>query len=155
MALAAKKPAGDRFGEYHTKQLSAGGPIKLEDNAYAKLTAAPRDYYVAVLLTALEARFGCGLCQEFQPEWNLLAKSWTKGDKKGQSRLVFGTLDFVDGKDTFQSVLECSVLACGPNCLFHMQLQLQTAPVLLLFHPTTGPDAKADGQPTRFDFNTG
>lgn len=104
MALAAKKPAGDRFGEYHTKQLSAGGPIKLEDNAYAKLTAAPRDYYVAVLLTALEARFGCGLCQEFQPEWNLLAKSWTKGDKKGQSRLVFGTLDFVDGKDTFQSV---------------------------------------------------
>jgi len=32
---------------------------------------------------------------------------------------------------------------------------LQTAPVLLLFHPTEGPDAKADGQPSRFDFNTG
>jgi oligosaccharyltransferase complex subunit gamma len=34
----------------------------------------------------------------------LLAKSWTRGDKKGESRLVYGTLDFVDGKGTFQSV---------------------------------------------------
>lgn len=32
---------------------------------------------------------------------------------------------------------------------------LQTAPVLLLFQPTEGPDAKPDGQPVRFDFNTG
>ena len=32
---------------------------------------------------------------------------------------------------------------------------LQTAPVLLLFHPTTGPHAKQDGAPVRFDFVTG
>lgn len=32
---------------------------------------------------------------------------------------------------------------------------LQTAPVLLLFHPTTGPNARADMQPTRFDFSSG
>lgn len=103
-AFAAKKPVVDRFEQNNAKQLSTGKPIKLDDTSYAKLTAAPRDYYVAVLLTALEARFGCGLCQDFQPEWDLLAKSWSKGDKKGESRLVFGTIDFVDGKNTFQSV---------------------------------------------------
>lgn len=103
-ALAAKKPSADRFTNYRQQQLSAGSAIKLNDDIYSDLTKAPRDYSVAVLLTALETRFGCVLCQEFQPEWNLLAKSWSKGDKDGQSRLVFGTLDFANGQKTFQSV---------------------------------------------------
>lgn len=103
-ALAAKKASTDRFTEYRQQQLSAGSSLKLNDAEYSQLTKAPRDYSVAVLLTALEARFGCNLCQEFQPEWNLLAKSWSKGDKNGQSRLVLGTLDFANGQKTFQSV---------------------------------------------------
>jgi oligosaccharyltransferase complex subunit gamma len=102
-ALAVKKPAADKFQQFHTKAL-ASTPLKLDDSVYAKLTTAPRDYSVAVLLTALESRFGCQLCREFQPEWDLLSKSWTKGDKQGESRLVYGTLDFLDGKITFQSV---------------------------------------------------
>lgn len=32
---------------------------------------------------------------------------------------------------------------------------LQTAPVLLYFHPTIGPNAKVDAQPIRFDFTAG
>lgn len=103
-ALAAKKSSGDRFQTYNSKQLSASGSVKLDDKAYADLTKTPRDYSVAVLLTALEPRFGCGLCRDFQPEYDLLARSWTKGDKAGEGRLVFGTLDFLDGKATFQSV---------------------------------------------------
>lgn len=136
-ALAAKKPSTDRYAGYRAQQLSASSSIKLNDDLYADLTKAPRDYAVAVLLTALEARFGCSLCQEFQPEWNLLAKGWNKGDKNGDARLIFGTLDFVNGQKTFQS------------------LMLQTAPVLLLFPPTTGVDAKPDGLPLRFDFASG
>lgn len=101
-ALAAKKASGDRFADFHSK--SSSGPLKLDDASYAQLTEAPRDYSIAVLLTALETRFGCVLCREFQPEWELLGKSWAKGDKQGKSRLVFGTLDFVDGKNTFQKV---------------------------------------------------
>ena len=31
-------------------------------------------------------------------------------------------------------------------------MMLQTAPVLMMFPPTTGPNAKGDGQPLRFDF---
>jgi len=103
-ALAAKKPSADRFSDYRQQQLSAGSSLKLNDDLYNELTKAPRDYSVAVLLTALEARFGCNLCQEFQPEWNLLAKQWSKGDKKAESKLVFGTLDFTNGQRTFQSV---------------------------------------------------
>ena len=82
-ALAAKKPSNDRFSDFRAKSLSST-PLKLDDAVYNKLTQAPRDYAVAVLLTALETRFGCQLCREFQPEWDLLAKSWTKGDRTGE-----------------------------------------------------------------------
>lgn len=99
-AIAAKKTSEQRFNEYHAKT----APVKLGDVAYKSLTTVPRDYSVAVLLTAIDARFGCQLCREFQPEWDLLAKSWTKGDKKAESRLLFGTLDFADGRETFMSV---------------------------------------------------
>lgn len=102
-ALAAKKASADKFQQFHSKALSST-PLKLDDSIYGQLTATPRDYSVAVLLTALESRFGCQLCREFQPEWELLSKSWTRGDKLGESRLVYGTLDFTDGKNTFQSV---------------------------------------------------
>ncbi|KAL8740957.1 MAG: hypothetical protein Q9190_006392 [Brigantiaea leucoxantha] len=135
LCVAAKKGASDRFEQYHTKSLAA--PLKLDDSAYDQLTASPRNYSTAVLLTALEARFGCQLCREFQPEWELIARSWTKGDRHGQSRMLHGTLDFADGKGTFQ------------------KLMLQTAPVLLFFPPTVGPHAQSDGQPIRYDFTMG
>ena len=32
---------------------------------------------------------------------------------------------------------------------------LQTAPILLLFPPTVGPNAKPDGEPIRYDFTMG
>lgn len=124
-ALAAKKPTGDLFQKYNAKQLSASGSFKLDDKSYAQLTKAPRDYSVAVLLTALEARFGCGLCNDFQPEYDLLARSWSKGDKNGEGRLLFGTLDFLDGKSVFQSVcptvlycIDISVLTGSNSCNF-------------------------------------
>lgn len=102
-SLAAKKSPQERFETYHTKSL-ASAPVKLRDASYRELTRTPRDYSVAVLLTAMEPRFGCQLCREFQPEWDLLARSWVNGDKAGESRIVFGTLDFTDGRDIFMSV---------------------------------------------------
>ena len=99
-ALGAKKAPPARFENYH----SSSSPIKLGDASYEDLTKTPRDYSAVVLLTALEARFGCNLCKEFQPEWELLGKSWRRGDKHGETRVLFGTLDFADGKATFQKV---------------------------------------------------
>jgi oligosaccharyltransferase complex subunit gamma len=134
LALVAAKKESDRF----TKSLSKGLPLKLTDSSFTSLTKAPRDYSIAVLLTAIEPRFGCQACQDFQPDWEILGKSWQKGDKKGESRLLLGTLDFLDGKQTFQ------------------QLGLQHAPVLMLFQPTTGPGAaKAGAEVIRYDFTAG
>ncbi|KAL7904412.1 oligosaccharyl transferase [Trichoderma velutinum] len=132
----AKKAQTDSYEEFN-RLAQRSSPIKLNDATYASLTTAPRNHSVAVLLTALETRFGCQLCQEFQPEWDLLGKSWTRGDKTGESRLLFGTLDFADGRETFIS------------------LGLQTAPVLMLFHPTVGPHAATSPEPARYDFTAG
>lgn len=102
-SLAAKKDSRNRYQDYHAKSLSSA-PLKLDDASYDGLTAAPRDFSVAILLTALEARFGCQLCRDFQPEWDLIGKSWARGDRDGRSLMLYGTLDFIDGKGTFQKV---------------------------------------------------
>ena len=93
-----------RFEEYHAASLSST-PIKLDDNSYEHLTSTKRDYTTVVLLTAQDARFGCQLCRDFQPEWDIIAKSWIKGNKRGGIRVLYGTLDFADGKETFQKVV--------------------------------------------------
>lgn len=102
--MAAKAKTVDKFEQYHAKFTSGPSPLKLDDASYERLTAAPRDYSVAVLLTALEARFGCKLCRDFQPEWDVVGRSWIRGNKRGDTRLLLGTLDFADGKGTFQKV---------------------------------------------------
>lgn len=93
----------ERFVEFQKKALSSS-PVKLDDASYKKITAAPRDYSIAVLLTAQDARYGCQMCREFGPELDLLSTQWTKGDKAGNSRVLFALLDFNDGRDTFMSV---------------------------------------------------
>ena len=100
---ASQKDTIDTFDKLYPKSVS-DTPVKLNDESYSKYTSKPRDYAVVVLLTALESRFGCTLCQTFQPDWDLLAKSWTKGDTDKETRLIFGTLDFVDGRNAFQAV---------------------------------------------------
>lgn len=102
-ALAASDDTNARFKKFLKKSLTSS-PLKLDDVSFEELTKVPRDYYVVTLLTAMPAQFGCMLCKQFQPEFDLLGKSWTNGDKKGQSKVLFGTLDFPDGKVTFQKV---------------------------------------------------
>lgn len=101
--LAAKSDPANTFQQFHQKALSSN-PIKLDDASYKKVTGMPRDYTVAVLLTALDARYACQMCRDFDPEWKLLSKSWIKGDKAGNSKTLFTVLDFNDGRDTFMSV---------------------------------------------------
>ncbi|MCJ1477895.1 oligosaccharyl transferase subunit ost3/OST6 [Lambiella insularis] len=134
--VAATKSSANKFANFHTRAVNSS-PVKLNDATYEELTSTPRDYTAVVLLTATEAKFGCQLCRDFQPQWDVITKSWIKGDRQGTARTLFGTLDFADGKTTFQ------------------KLMLQTAPVIFLFPPTTGPGAKADAQPIRYDFTMG
>lgn len=101
--LAAKSDPATTFKDFHQKSLSST-PIKLDDSSYKKVTGLPRDYTVAVLLTALDSRYACQMCRDFDPEWKLLSKSWAKGDKAGNSKTLFTVLDFNDGRETFMSV---------------------------------------------------
>ncbi|KAL7270050.1 oligosaccharyl transferase subunit ost3/OST6 [Rhizina undulata] len=124
------------FTNYASSSKSTkAGVLQLDDKLYDELTTAPRDYTAVVLLTALDSRFGCQLCKDFQPEYELLAKSWM-GDHKGGDGLFFGMLDFENGRSTFQ------------------KLKLNTAPALYLFPPTTGPHANTDhiDNPIQFEF---
>ncbi|KAL4814179.1 hypothetical protein BDW67DRAFT_166318 [Aspergillus spinulosporus] len=132
-ATLAAAPTTNKFEKYQS--ISRLAPIQLNDLTYDDITSKPRDYHVAVILTATEARFGCVLCRDFQPEFDLIARSWNKGSKPDDLKLLFGTLDFRNGKAAFQ------------------KLMLQTAPVLLVFPPTVGPHAKVDDSPSRFDFS--
>ena len=103
VTCASKKETFSTFEDLYPKSVSET-PLKLNDESYSKYTSKPRDYGVVVLLTALESRFGCALCQNFQPDWELLAKTWLKGDTNRENRLIFGTLDFVNGRNAFQAV---------------------------------------------------
>jgi oligosaccharyltransferase complex subunit gamma len=130
-ASAAAAPS-DRFAA----ALKQRYPLPLGDRLFADLTAGPsRDYAAVVLLTAMDPKFGCNACRDFMPEWQLLARSWQKGDGKGAARTVLATLDFADGRQTFQ------------------QQGLSHAPVILLYPPTEGPNARPDGAPVRYDFS--
>lgn len=100
--FALTSAATDKFERYQA--ISRSAPIVLDDSSYGELVSKPRDYHVAVVLTATEARFGCILCRDFQPEWELIAQSWNKGSKPDGLKLLFGTLDFANGKGTFQKV---------------------------------------------------
>jgi oligosaccharyltransferase complex subunit gamma len=100
-AAFAAKPKVDKFERFQS--LSHGGSVELNDNTYNEITTAPRDYFTAVLLTAIDSRFGCVLCREFQPEWDIIARSWNKGQVE-DPKMIFGTLDFTDGKETFKKV---------------------------------------------------
>jgi oligosaccharyltransferase complex subunit gamma len=92
----------DKFSIFNSR--SGSKPLELNDALYEEITSTPRDYHVAVLLTALESRFGCVLCRDFQPEWDVIARSWSKAKKNEDMKLLLGTLDFSNGKNTFQKV---------------------------------------------------
>ena len=130
--VAAKS---SKSSDPYKQALAKSFPLKLTDATYSSLTAAPRDFATVMLLTAMDPKFGCAACQDFHPEWDVLAKSWQRGDRKGESRVAFAQLDFMDGRSTFQS------------------LGLQHAPVVMLYPPTTGKNAKASAAPVRYDFS--
>ena len=105
--VLAAQSSPDRWEKYEA--LARSGPVELDSSSFVELTQAPRDYYAVVLLTALDARFGCVMCREFDPEWDLMARSWNKGPKLDGLKVAFGTLDFNDGKAVFQKV------CCNPS----------------------------------------
>jgi hypothetical protein len=54
---------------------SKSGVIELTNDLYNDITTTPRNYTAIVMFTALDSKFGCMLCKEVQPEYELLAKA--------------------------------------------------------------------------------
>lgn len=102
-AVSAKRVASNKFDTYFAKQASSA-PFELNEKSYNELTATPRDYSVAVLLTARDAKYACGVCRDFDPEWSIVGRSWQKGDRNGGSRVLLSTLDFDQGRNIFMKV---------------------------------------------------
>ena len=104
--LASAVPAlaaADKFAKYKSQSSNS---IKTDDGLFNELTQGSRDYWVATLLTALPAQYGCQPCREFQPEWELVASQWNKLDKKGETKVLFTTADFPENKATFQKACD-------------------------------------------------
>ncbi|CAG8833968.1 9575_t:CDS:2, partial [Racocetra persica] len=123
------------------------GVVELDSNLYDEFVAKPRNYSMAILLTALDPQINCIPCKnlvnrinfnnvnrEFDPEFRLVARSWLEsGDEP--SRLYFGVLDFKNGREVYA------------------RLGLNNAPTLFYFSPTTGPYAKDVSEPYKYEFN--
>ncbi|GBC12835.2 oligosaccharyl transferase subunit [Rhizophagus irregularis DAOM 181602=DAOM 197198] len=110
------------------------GVIELDSSLYDEFTSKPRNYSIAILLTALDPQINCVPCKEFDPEFRLVAKDWL-GSGNVPSRLYFGVLDFKNGREIYA------------------KLNLNNAPTLFYFPPTTGQYAKEISEPDRYDFN--
>ncbi|GAA5884945.1 hypothetical protein JCM3774_000859, partial [Rhodotorula dairenensis] len=116
LALAASA----KYDKYRSLAQRHGGLVSLNAAGYDELTAAPRDYSVTVVLTALGDAVKCGPCKLLQPEYAQLAKQWSSAKKGEGEEHIFAYLDFEKGPEIFQ------------------RLGLQTAPTFQLFMPTEG-----------------
>ena len=106
----AKENASDNLAKMVSLTDKFRGVIPLDDKLFSELTSGPRDYTSAILLTALEPKYGCALCREFQPDYALIGKSWVnKNSGDDRNRVFFGVLDFGSGRATFQKVHNCTI----------------------------------------------
>lgn len=58
---AVASPGEDSFAKFDL--LKTNGLVKLTSQLYDQITAAPRDYSVSIVLTAMSPQFKCQACQ--------------------------------------------------------------------------------------------
>ncbi|KAK6360548.1 oligosaccharyl transferase subunit ost3/OST6 [Orbilia blumenaviensis] len=133
LSVAQKPHKYQTFAELASSSKGSKGSILLNDQLFAEISSPPRNYTSVVLFTALDSRYGCVLCRDFQPEFDLLGNSWHREHPQSDG-LLFGVLDFSVGKGTFQ------------------RLGMSTAPILMLFPPTTT-GSPSEQMPLKFEFN--
>lgn len=102
--FAAAGTKGSVYEKY--LPIAAKSPtIDLNDASAMEITEDPsRDYYFAVLMTVHDSRFGCTVCTELHPEWDILAGNWKKQYRGENPKVLMGTLDFMNGKQLFIKV---------------------------------------------------
>src|ERR1700761_7267148 len=81
------------------------GHIDLNVTTFKLLTASDRTWGATVVFTALDDRYQCNPCKEFDPYFKNVAKSWSTVKKsKGRDNFFFATLDIEHGAEIFKTV---------------------------------------------------
>ena len=84
--------------------------LPLTEKNYEKYLNGPRDYHVVMLLSSQSAQFQCPLCNEFKPEYELVANSWFEdhpngiGEKEEGKDVYFFFAEFMKCKELFSKL---------------------------------------------------
>lgn len=92
--------------------------VVLKNGNFERLLTGPRNFTVAVLLTATSSQIGCTLCSIFEPDFTAVASSWVQKHPKDDG-LYFAKADFAENT---RKVFEA--------------FKLSSVPKLYLFKPT-------------------
>jgi len=113
--------------------------IKLDESIYNMLTHPKRTWSATVHFTALDKRRRCSPCREFDPNFNAVAKAWTKVPSQDRYQHFFATVDFDGAPTVFQ------------------KLGLQSAPVVHVYPASEGGRRPASGRtsPISYEFAHG
>jgi oligosaccharyltransferase complex subunit gamma len=96
---------------------SRSGVIRLTDATFPKVVGGPRDYAIAVLLTAEGPQYGCAFCKVVGSPFEKVAASWNQDHPNGDG-LFFAVADIAQTSGTYQ------------------QLGLKQAPNFWIYPPT-------------------
>ncbi|KAH3901443.1 dolichyl-diphosphooligosaccharide--protein glycotransferase OST3 SCDLUD_002937 [Saccharomycodes ludwigii] len=114
-----------------TKRNGQNGIIKLTDKNFKRVLEGPRDSYIILLLTATHPAVGCKVCEEINPEYDVIAESWfhahPDGINDGKKGLFFSKSDFID----------------GDNQELFKFFQVSNVPIFIVYKPTdkAGPES--------------
>ncbi|GBE82000.1 Dolichyl-diphosphooligosaccharide--protein glycosyltransferase subunit 3 [Sparassis crispa] len=103
------------------------------------LTHPSRDWSASIQFTAMDKRRRCSPCREFDPNFNSVAKAWTKVPAAERNAHFFGTIDFDNATPIFQ------------------KLGISSAPVVHVYPAAEGPRRPASGRtgPISYEFTHG
>ncbi|KAG0326175.1 oligosaccharyl transferase subunit ost3/OST6 [Dissophora globulifera] len=90
----------EKVARLQTTAIRNKGIVDLESSTFDDVLAMPRNFSVVILFTAISSEFQCVPCKNFDPEYRLVASTWSKLSDK--SRLFFGIIDFKKGQAIFQ-----------------------------------------------------
>lgn len=102
------------------KDLQQNSVVSLDDTTFFPVLTGARDYYVALLFTALDEQYACTACQKFDPVFSKIASSY-EASNPGKNGIFFMKTDFPQNKKVFA------------------QLQMTQVPFLWVFPPSQDP----------------
>ncbi len=88
----------------------SSGVIRVTDKNFEQIVTGPRDHTLVLLLTASHPGFGCGLCIEYLPDFQIVGDSWaTDFSDYGHEGVYFAIADVSDNRETFKKLKLTSV----------------------------------------------